>query len=62
MSVRHESAKLRRLLKTEHVRSKLSCLTDIALQSSSRVKRRDRDKPLSDTLNDGYEVSLGLVP
>ena len=57
-----EGAKLRRLLKTGHVRSKLTCLTDVALESTSPVTRRDRYKPLSETTNDGFEVSLGTVP
>ena len=54
-----EVAKLRRLLKTAHVRSKLTCLTDGALKSTSPVTRRDRYRPLSDTISDGFEVSLG---
>ena len=57
-----EGAKLRRLLKTGHVRKKLTCLTDVALESTSPVTRRDKYKPLTDTLNDGFEVSLGPVP
>ena len=57
-----EGAKLRRLLKTAHVRSKLTCLTDVALKSTSPVTRRDRYRPLSDTISDGFEVSLGPVP
>ena len=57
-----EGAKLRRLLKTGHVSSKLRCLTDVALLSTSPVTRRDRYRPLSHTINDGFELSLGPVP
>ena len=57
-----EGIRLRRLLKTRHISSKLRCLTDVALESTSPVTRRDRYRPLSGTLNDGFEVSLGPVP
>ena len=57
-----EGGRLRKLLKTGRVRSKLTCLTDVALESASPVTRRDRYRPLSDTISDGFEVSLGSVP
>ena len=62
LKVLTDAVKLRKLLKTKHVTKKLTCLTDVALRSTTLMTRRDKYRPLSDTINDGFEVSLGPVP
>ena len=47
------------LLKTPGIREKLSSLGEIAIKSSMGAKRGSMYKPVTQTLNDGFEVSLG---
>ena len=52
---------LRQLLKEPSFNSKLTDLTQIALNSSRMARRSDRFKPLTAVMNDGFEINLGKV-